>query len=575
MSSARIGQQILDPAARVDAQNRLRAVQWVGVLLFFAVTTAILTYPQLLDLNGTTGAHHDTLFSAWRLAWIADRIITAPLRLFDANIFYPERRTLAYSDALVLPGLLAAPLRWIGLPPILVYNLLFLSSFVLSAAAMFFLVRSLTGEARAALVAGLVFAYAPFRFEHYDHLELQTHWWMPLGLWALHHAIVTGAWTSGVLLGVLVGLQVLSSIYCGIFFATSLLIVAPVLLFGVSSDWSAPAALWPWMRRVRALAAGVAVAGVMLVPYASPYLANRRTVGERPIEEIRRYSATPEDYLGVPDGNRLYGQLLARHGAPERRLFPGATALLTAAVALWPPISAVRAAYALGLAFAVDGSLGLNGLTYPWLHAYVPPYRGFRVPARFGAVVLLMLAALAGFGTARLLRAIPGSRRRTMVAVGLVAALVLEYRTDRVLRPVGSPPQVYEWLRQQPPSVVLELPVAPAGRLSETNDAIYMYFSTFHWQMLVNGYSGYYPPSYIELLDAVRTFPDSQSIHYLQRRGIRYVILHARLYGEGEYARVTRALLHRQDIRWIALFGSGSRPEVAVLEIAAFDRTAS
>ena len=40
----------------------------------------------------------DTALNAWIVAWVAHQLPVAPLALFDANIFYPEPRTLAFSE---------------------------------------------------------------------------------------------------------------------------------------------------------------------------------------------------------------------------------------------------------------------------------------------------------------------------------------------------------------------------------------------------------------------------------------------------------------------------------------------
>lgn len=45
---------------------------------------------------------------------MAHAIVRDPLRLFDGNIFYPERNTLAYSESLIIPAIAAAPLLWAG-----------------------------------------------------------------------------------------------------------------------------------------------------------------------------------------------------------------------------------------------------------------------------------------------------------------------------------------------------------------------------------------------------------------------------------------------------------------------------
>ena len=48
------------------------------------------------------------------MAWVSHQVVTNPLHLFDANIFYPERYTLAYSDHLFVQSMMGAPLLWAG-----------------------------------------------------------------------------------------------------------------------------------------------------------------------------------------------------------------------------------------------------------------------------------------------------------------------------------------------------------------------------------------------------------------------------------------------------------------------------
>ena len=154
---------------------------WVfAVVALFVALTAVMTYPQVQQLGSTVARNEgDALFSTWRLAWVAHQLPRDPLNLFNGNIFHPERGTLAFSDAMIVPALVTAPLIWAGVPQLLAYNLIFLSGFALSGVAMFLLVRSLTGSVPAALLAGFIFAFLPYRFMHYAHLELQMSQWMP------------------------------------------------------------------------------------------------------------------------------------------------------------------------------------------------------------------------------------------------------------------------------------------------------------------------------------------------------------------------------------------------------------
>src|SRR5215213_8825179 len=89
----------------------------MGLTAVFALVTALMTWPQVLVLKTHAVDHQDVYFNLWRLRWIAHAIATSPADLFNGNIFYPERGVLAFSDAMLVEGLLAAPLFWLGIPP--------------------------------------------------------------------------------------------------------------------------------------------------------------------------------------------------------------------------------------------------------------------------------------------------------------------------------------------------------------------------------------------------------------------------------------------------------------------------
>jgi hypothetical protein len=54
-----------------------------------------------------------------------------------------------------------------------------------------------------------------------------------------------------------------------------------------------------------------------------------------------------------------------------------------------------------------------------------------------------------------------------------------------------------------------------------------MYFSTAHFKPLVNGYSGWWPNDYWELVGRLRHFPTARSLRFLlERVPVRYVVVH-------------------------------------------------
>lgn len=82
----------------------------------------------------------------------------------------------------------------------------------------------------------------------------------------------------------------------------------------------------------------------------------------------------------------------------------------------------------------------------------------------------------------------------------------------------NEPPPLYDFLRHQPDGIVAHFPMPRGFRLPGVEPQ-YLFGSTFHWKPLVNGYSGYYPPSYLRRLRAVENFPDARSIVPARRTG--------------------------------------------------------
>jgi hypothetical protein len=263
------------------------------------------------------------------------------------------------------------------------------------------------------------------------------------------------------------------------------------------------------------------------------------------------------NYLAPPEPNLLYGDVFHRFTDNERRLFPGFVAVALALVSLWPrkhqdtksPIPQLTNSrilgYGLGALIAFDISLGFNGFTYRVLYDYVLPFRGLRVPARMGLMVGFSLAVLAGYGVARLTETIrsPLARRSLVIVLGLL--MLVEYASKPLVMQIipTGPSEAYADLMKDvgdsPSAAVFEFPA------SSGDDPTYMYYSTFHWQNLVNGYGGFFPPWYAPLMDTMKRFPDGAAVAAVTAHGARYILVHGeRLIGD-RY----RRLIYQLDMR--------------------------
>jgi hypothetical protein len=207
-------------------------------------------------------------------------------------------------------------------------------------------------------------------------------------------------------------------------------------------------------------------------------------------------------------------------------------------------------------------SLGLNTPIYTLLRELVFTYRGLRAPARAAALVYLALAVLAAYGWQAVLARRP---RWTVTGTALLVGLLsLEYLTQLPggLALPSRPPAVARWLAQQPRSVVVEFPLPKADELHTIHDGLYMYGSIFHWQPLLNGYSGFYPKSYIELIEEMRAFPSDDAITYLKKREVDLVVLHGSYMKPDELGAWAAALDQRPDLEMVAEFQERGGPDI-------------
>ena len=518
---------VLKPASRYPL---------AGALALLTALAVILTWPQALHLGSQTALHDDPMFSIWRLSWVAHALPTDPAHLFDANIFHPHRRTLAHSDAMLLQAFVAAPWLWAHVNPVLVYNMLLLGGIVYSGLGMFVLARYLMKDADAALVSAAIFTLVPYRVEHFMHLELQWTVWMPLTLWAVHRAYNESSLRFGALAGVLLWLQMLSSVYYGVFLG----MIAAVLALLLAATGPRPA-----RSAVRPFFLGAAIMTMLTAPYAIPYIQNTRALGPRDPGEVADFSARLGSYLSAPEQNWLWRWTAFEYAGNELHLFPGLAAVALAVVGLVKGPRHITRIYLAILVVAVVLSLGSLGPVYGWLYDHVRALQGFRAPARFAIIACCALAALAGFGFQSLRRMIVHGPAHNALLVAVLVVLGIEYGSaPMILGDVPTEvPDLYKVLQKKERSPIIEFPLVDWDLTVH-----YMYWSIHHWQPLVNGYSGYTPPAYRETRQLMRTFPDAASIERLRTLDVGYIVVHQTFYKAPDYTALMLNLMRRPEL---------------------------
>src|SRR5438309_7274114 len=150
------------------------------VFLAFLALTLVMTWPWITHLRDAASDPGDPYLNSWILWWDFHQTFHHPLSLFQGNIFYPYRYTLAFSEHNYGIAVLFFPLFALGVRPLTVHGLAELCGFAFCGYGAFRLARTLTGDNGVAWIAGIAFAFVPYRFGQLPHVNYLFAGWIPL-----------------------------------------------------------------------------------------------------------------------------------------------------------------------------------------------------------------------------------------------------------------------------------------------------------------------------------------------------------------------------------------------------------
>jgi hypothetical protein len=300
--------------------------------LYLALTLA-LAWPLTFNPGSRVVAGGpDTELFMWTLAWDTYALLHRPLSMFDANIYHPQRLTLAYSENLIGSAFVAAPVLWLSDNPVLALNAVALLSCALCGLGAYILGRRVGLGVPGALICGLIFAFSPPRFFRITQLHLTTVQWVPFALASLHAYLDHGRRRDLHLAAAFFTLQALTSGHGAVFLLVG---AACIVCYRV---------LTGEMIGARKLSRDAGIPGLLLLlPAAAlivPYRIVQSEMGLR--RGLFDWAASPESFLASPAS--LHVWLLSFFRATHINenasafLFPGYLPILLAAVAaisLW------------------------------------------------------------------------------------------------------------------------------------------------------------------------------------------------------------------------------------------------
>lgn len=306
---------------------------WAAATIY-SIIAIIWTWPLVRHLNTRIASDlGDPLFNSWVLAWTSGQVLRALTgdvgalsQYWHGNIFHAEPLTLAYSEHLTAQMIQGLPIYALSGNILTTYNLLFIATFAISGLGMYLFVREITGRPLAAFLAGLAFAYAPYRLGQFSHLQVLSTYWMPLALYGVRRYFET---RRPVALAGGAAALVMQNLSCGYF----MLFFTPFAAAYVAYEIVA-------RRMVRnttvLMHVAIAAAAVTLLtwPFVSPYLQLRdmQNLGVRAAGEIQMFSADTYAFASIAPNSRLLAEARAGYWAPEGEGFVGFTILTFAVI---------------------------------------------------------------------------------------------------------------------------------------------------------------------------------------------------------------------------------------------------
>jgi hypothetical protein len=523
-----------------EAPQRAQSARWgpaeAAIVVIGAVILAcVFTYPYIINFSNAGRLDtNDGRWSIWVVSWVAHALTTDPRSIFHANIFYPHDNALAFSEGNFVAGAMAVPAWLLTHNPYAAHNFFFIAAFALSSITAYYLVRHLTGDRRAAALAGVMFAYCPFAFARQAHSQLLLIGFLPWAMLAFHRFMERVSVARALELGLVLWLTGLACAYYGIF-AGGMVGLGTILL-GVTRGYWKQRRYWGMV----ALAAAVCIG--LTLPLFLPYVQMRDVTGfERPLDGS--YSANIGAWLiSSAWAHRWWAPYVPR---ASEVLFPGimaivfgiwgavvATRSLSIRPGTWRLTSDVAWFYIISAVIAFWTSFGPKAGLYTVLYDTIPVFSFLRAPSRAGIVVALCLVVLAAPALAALMR---GRRAAAIFALLFGLAIADLYRAPLRMREAPPVPDVYRALAQLPRGPVVAFPFWSEPSVYHGH-AEYMLASTYHWQPLINGYSDHIPQDFRDHAPPLSGFPSRDGFAILETLGARYAVFHLNLMGADDRA---------------------------------------
>lgn len=519
----------------------------VFVALFFFLSVCFITRPLIFHLSRYTFGVQDELLITWIMNWNIHAAHTNIFSLFNTNSYYPYLNTLAYSDTHFIASIIGFIPKIFLQEPIVVYNTVIIFALSSLAFCTYYLVFRLSKNIPASIVAGTLVSFSSYTLSKFMHPQLLLIFFVPLSILFFIRFFETKQYRFLLLCCLCFLLQTYNSFLPGYFILFSI---------GVMVVGYRHACTLQIFNKKNVLT--VFITGLLLVPLIKPYLdvskqfsyvrdirdsihfanrieytfypSNRTNLNSFLLHTIYNHDTGPyfyDGYISLSFYILLFGVLIYLFFKNRRKIHRHIITFLFIGLGSW--------LISLGPALQWRGHVikwpFIIPLPYAVFYYLVPGFNGLRNSARWEMLMLLSLSVVIGLGLSIFFSKV-SSKISWAITITVIILTLWEHSVPFQFYPLPQQrdfPSEYQYLAAISPSdSVLETPWYSWEMLPYSHDEqLRLYYSTVHYRNLVNGASGFSPPSWVN--DArwfAKNFPNRASIQYLKKRNVRYLIVH-------------------------------------------------
>lgn len=577
------------------------------VIIIFILLIIVTTFPLILKVTThipgffSTDEPFAALWDSWRIKYS-----------FLHNLSLKQTSLFAYPFGVDLYASGYFSYLWMGwhyllsllTTPILTWNIQNFLNLFLSTLFTYLLVFYLTQNRSSAILGGLIFAFCPYQFMRiWQHLGLSYNQWIPLALLSLIWLKDNLSKKTKVIF--FLSLLLLFSFDWSIMYLATIVILT-FFLYILFYNWKIKLNSKKLLKEdIDYLKSAIAVgllSFIILLPQFFPVIKNRLKFSSttpasafnlyhRPFEDLFTQSAKPLSYFLPAIVHPLFGKFTERfigtqlygESVTEHTLYLGWTPLILAFFAFrrWRKrkigtVPCVDSPY-LGF-FVLLAIVAWFFSQAPWwkigpLKIYMPSffmYRlvpMFRAYCRFGIVLMLAVAVLAGFGLKFILDKFKTQRIKIAITTLFCCLVLFEFWNWPPYKviDVSKVPAVYYWLKSQPGDfVIAEYPLD-----AESPSEMYKFYQTVHERKMINGTI---PGTYAnKVAQTIRKLSEPRTATILKGMNVKYVLVHKDDYLKTELKEEieeVKLIPHNPGLRLVKSFPAQNCPKKDIMCVA-------